>query len=133
AGSGGDALPWYFRKARLGPLVGTRTWGGLVGVYNYPTLIDGGVVTAPPMAFWNPEGTWDAENHGVAPDVEAELDPRAVRAGHDPQLERAVALALDALKQSPPPSHQKPAYPNYGDPRAASRTSTERGQPGNGR
>jgi tricorn protease len=114
AGSGGDALPWYFRKAKLGPLVGTRTWGGLIGIYDYPPLIDGGAVTAPRMAFWNPEGTWDVENHGVAPDVAVELDPRAVRAGHDPQLERAVALVLEALKQSPPPRHHKPAYPSYG-------------------
>jgi tricorn protease len=113
AGSGGDALPWYFRKAGLGPLVGTRTWGGLVGVYDYPPLMDGGAVSAPRMAFWNPDGTWDVENRGVAPDIEVELDPRAVRAGHDPQLERAVALALDAMAKNPPPRHKRPAYPDY--------------------
>jgi tricorn protease len=113
AGSGGDALPWYFRKARVGPLVGTRTWGGLIGIYDYPALIDGGVVTAPRLAFWNPEGSWDVENKGVAPDVEVELDPHAVREGRDPQLEKAVELVLDALKSQPPPRHTKPAYPNY--------------------
>ena len=113
AGSGGDAMPWYFRKAGLGPLVGKRTWGGLVGIYDYPQLIDGGSVMAPRLAFWNPNGTWDVENHGVAPDIEVEQDPQAVRAGGDPQLERAVQVVLEALKKSPPPKHNKPAYPNY--------------------
>jgi acetyl esterase/lipase len=113
AGSGGDAMPWYFRKAKIGPLVGKRTWGGLVGIYDYPPLLDGGFVTAPRLAFWNPKGEWDVENHGVAPDVEVEHDPQAVRAGHDPQLERAVQLVLDELKKNPLPRHQKPVYPNY--------------------
>ena len=66
AGSGGDAMPWYFRKAGIGPLVGKRTWGGLVGIYGYPTLMDGGQVTAPRVAFYNLNGEWDVENHGVA-------------------------------------------------------------------
>jgi tricorn protease len=113
AGSGGDAMPWYFRKAKIGPLVGKRTWGGLIGIYDYPQLIDGGFVTAPRLAFWSPEGKWDVENHGVAADVEVEFDPQAVRAGRDPQLERAVAVVLEELKKSPLPKHQKPPYPNY--------------------
>jgi tricorn protease len=113
AGSGGDAMPWYFRQAKLGPLVGKRTWGGLIGIYDYPQLIDGGGVTAPRLAFWSPEGKWDVENHGVAPDVEVEYDPQAVRAGRDPQLEKAVALVLEELKTNPLPRHKKPAYPNY--------------------
>jgi tricorn protease len=113
AGSGGDAMPWYFRKARIGPLVGERTWGGLIGIYDYPPLIDGGTVTAPRLAFWNPEGDWEVENHGVKPDVEVDLDPQRVRAGHDPHLEKAVQIVLDALQKDPPPRHQKPAYPNY--------------------
>ena len=113
AGSGGDALPWYFRKAGIGPLVGKRTWGGLVGIYDYPQLIDGGSVTAPRVAFWNPNGEWDVENHGVAPDIEVEFDPQAWRAGRDPQLERAVAVVTDALKKNPLPKPKKPAYPNY--------------------
>jgi tricorn protease len=113
AGSGGDAMPWMFRKAGLGPLVGTRTWGGLVGIYDYPQLIDGGAVTAPRLAFWNPDGTWDVENAGVAADVEVEHDPKLVREGHDPQLEKAVELVLDALKKNPLPQHKRPAYPNY--------------------
>jgi tricorn protease len=113
AGSGGDALPWYFRKAEVGKLVGKRTWGGLVGIYDYPPLIDGGSVTAPRLAFWNPDGTWDVENHGVAPDIEVELDPKAWREGRDPQLEKAVEVALEELRQNPIPKHQKPAFPNY--------------------
>ena len=114
AGSGGDALPWYFRKLEIGPLVGTRTWGGLVGIYDYPELIGGGFVTAPRAAFWSPDATWDVENHGVAPDVEVELDPKAWRQGHDTQLEKAVQVALDLLAKNPPPVKPKrPEYPNY--------------------
>jgi tricorn protease len=113
AGSGGDAMPWLFRKARIGPLVGKRTWGGLVGIFGFPPLIDGGFVTAPNLAFYNTEGQWDVENRGVAPDIEVEFDPPAVRAGHDPQLERAVQVVLEALQKNPPPVHKKPAYPNY--------------------
>jgi tricorn protease len=113
AGSGGDFLPWAFRKSRIGPLIGKRTWGGLVGIYDYPPLIDGGGVTAPRLAFWNPDGTWDVENNGVAPDIEVEHDPKAVREGHDPQLERAVEVVLEALKKNPLPKHQRPAFPNY--------------------
>jgi tricorn protease len=113
AGSGGDAMPWYFRRAKIGPLVGERTWGGLVGIYDYPQLMDGGGITAPRMAFWSPDGDWDVENHGVAPDVEVDLDPQAVRAGRDPQLEKAVQIVLDELKKNPLPQHKKPPYPNY--------------------
>ncbi len=113
AGSGGDALPWYFRKAGVGKLVGKRTWGGLVGIYDYPPLIDGGSVTAPRLAFWNPDGTWDVENHGVAPDIEVELDPKAWREGRDLQLEKAIEVALEELRANPLPTHKKPAYPNY--------------------
>jgi tricorn protease len=113
AGSGGDAMPWYFRRAKIGPLVGERTWGGLIGIYDYPQLMDGGFITAPRMAFWSPDGEWDVENHGVAPDVEVDLDPQAVRAGHDPQLEKAVQIVLEELKKNPLPQHKKPAYPNY--------------------
>lgn len=113
AGSGGDAMPWYFRHARVGPLVGTRTWGGLVGIGGYPTLLDGGAVTAPHFAFFSPEGKWDVENHGVAPDVEVELDPYEVRNGRDPQLEKAVNIILEELKKHPPAKPIRPAYPNY--------------------
>jgi tricorn protease len=120
AGSGGDYLPWAFRRAKLGPIVGTRTWGGLVGIGGYPALLDGGQVTAPHFAFWSPEGAWEVENHGVAPDVKVELDPKAWRAGRDPQLERAIQIALDELKKHPPTQYQRPPYPNYHRPAGAS-------------
>ncbi|HEY7826489.1 MAG TPA: S41 family peptidase, partial [Candidatus Acidoferrales bacterium] len=113
SGSGGDALPWYFRHTQLGPLVGTRTWGGLVGIYDYPVLLDGGFVTAPRVAFFTTEATWDVENHGVAPDYEMDLDPHAWREGHDTQLEKAVGLALEELKKNPPPVIKHPDFPNY--------------------
>jgi len=118
AGSGGDALPWYFRHEKLGPLVGTKTWGGLVGIYDYPELIDTGGVTAPRVAFYNPDGDWDVENHGVAPDVEVPFSPKAWREGRDPQLERAVELVMEQIKKTPQSLAKRPAYPNYhkGDP-----------------
>ncbi|HEY6273582.1 MAG TPA: PDZ domain-containing protein [Terriglobales bacterium] len=113
AGSGGDALPWYFRDAKLGPLVGTRTWGGLVGIYDYPQLMDGGSVTAPRVAFFNRDGHWDVENHGVAPDVEVDITAKDWVAGHDPQLEKAIALVMESLKKNPLPSAKRPAFPDY--------------------
>jgi tricorn protease len=114
SGSGGDALPWLFKKAGIGPLVGVRTWGGLVGIGGYPTLIDGGNVTAPRFALYGTKGEWEVENRGIAPDVEVEQDPALIRQGHDPQLERAVQLALDALEKNPPKKLVRPAYPDYG-------------------
>ena len=113
AGSGGDAMPWLFRQAKLGPLVGVRTWGGLVGIGGYPVLLDGGSVTAPRTALYSLNGEFDIENKGVPPDVEVEDDPQAVAAGHDPQLERAVDLLLEQLKQHPPQEFPAPPYPNY--------------------
>ena len=104
---------------RPGQLIGKRTWGGLVGVSQYPVLMDGGNVTSPNFGFFNPEGQWDVENHGVAPDIEVELDPKAVHDGHDPQLERAVAVALEQLKKNPPPEPKRPPYPNYQRPAGA--------------
>lgn len=113
AGSGGDALPWYFRKARIGPIVGKRTWGGLVGIYDYPALIDGGFVMAPRAALYGLDGEWEVENRGVAPDIEVEWDPKAWSEGRDPQLERAVQVALELLEKSPWAPPRRPAYPNY--------------------
>jgi tricorn protease len=119
AGSGGDALPLYFRRRGLGKLVGKRTWGGLVGIYDYPPLIDGGFVTAPRIALFSPSGEWDAENSGVPPDIEVEMTPKLVIQGHDPQLERAVAVVMEELAKTPPPSHTvpHPAYPTRAKPR----------------
>lgn len=113
AGSGGDAMPWYFRKANIGTLVGVRTWGGLVGIGNYPTLIDGGSVTAPRYAIYGLNGAWEVEGHGIAPDVEVEELPKDVAAGHDAQLERAVSIVLQQLKEHPVVEPALPPYPNY--------------------
>jgi tricorn protease len=113
AGSGGDAMPWYFRRAGVGKLIGERTWGGLVGLNGYPELMDGGGVTAPSMAVWNPNGTFDVENRGITPDIEVEQDPAAVRQGHDPQLEKAIEVVMEELKNNPPPVLKRPAYPDY--------------------
>lgn len=113
AGSGGDAMPWYFRKAALGTLVGTRTWGGLVGIGGYPPLLDGGFVTAPRIALYGLEGRWEVENVGISPDVIVELDPKAWREGHDLQLEKAVEVAIAELEKHPLPTHPRPPYPNY--------------------
>ncbi|HEU4389361.1 MAG TPA: S41 family peptidase, partial [Blastocatellia bacterium] len=101
AGSGGDALPYYFRQRKIGPLVGTRTWGGLVGTLGTPSTIDGGGITAPILAFYNLKGEWDVENVGVAPDVEVEYTPAEVINGRDPQLERAVQEAIKLLEKNP--------------------------------
>jgi tricorn protease len=97
----------------VGPLVGTRTWGGLVGIGGYPSLMDGGSVTAPRVAIWSPEGKYEVENQGVAPDVEVEMDPASWRAGHDPQLERAVAILLDELAENPVVTPQRPPFPTW--------------------
>jgi tricorn protease len=113
AGSGGDAMPWLFHRFEVGKLIGKRTWGGLVGIEDVPVLMDGGTVTAPDFGFFNAEGQWDVENKGVAPDVEVENDPKSAHDGHDPQLERAVAIALEQLKQHPVPEPHRPPYPNY--------------------
>jgi tricorn protease len=113
SGSGGDALPWYFRKAGLGPLVGKRTWGGLVGIGGYPELLDGGHVTAPRAAIYGLNGEWEVENHGVAPDYDVELDPAAYRNGHDAQLDKAIEVVMQQLKEHPLPEFKRPAYPNY--------------------
>jgi tricorn protease len=96
--------------------VGTRTWGGLIGIYDYPNLMDGGSVTAPRVAFYNRTGDWDVENHGVAPDYDVELTPKDWATGHDPQLEKAVTLVMDALKKNPLPVAKQPVFPNYHRP-----------------
>jgi tricorn protease len=113
AGSGGDAMPWYFRKAKLGTLVGTRTWGGLVGIFDYPKLIDGGEVTAPRYALYGLNGEWEVEGHGIPPDVEVEELPKDVASGHDAQLEKAVAVVMQQLKEHPVVDPPIPPYPNY--------------------
>ena len=113
AGSGGDALPWLFKKAGLGPLVGVRTWGGLVGIGGYPALMDGGSVMAPRIAIGGLHGQWEVEGHGVSPDITVQQDPKLVREGHDPQLEAAVNAALTSLRLHPNPKYNPPPFPNH--------------------
>jgi tricorn protease len=113
SGSGGDALPWYFKRSEVGPLIGERTWGGLVGIGGYPPLLDGGRVTAPRWAIFGLHGQWEVENHGIAPDIEVWQDPALIRQGHDPQLEKAVEVLMQQLKAHPAPSYPDPAYPDY--------------------
>ncbi|HEX7137593.1 MAG TPA: PDZ domain-containing protein [Vicinamibacterales bacterium] len=111
AGSGGDLLPWMFRKFKVGTIVGRRTWGGLVGVLGFPVLMDGGTVTAPNLAIWSPDKGWVVENEGVPPDIEVEQTPAAVIAGRDPQLEKAIQVALDELKTNQTAKPKRPPYP----------------------
>jgi len=109
AGSGGDALPYMFQQRHIGPLVGTRTWGGLVGTTGVPPTIDGGGITAPGLAFYDVNGQWSIENEGVSPDIEVEYSAAEVIRGHDPQLERAVKEALRLLEANPPKRVPRPA------------------------
>ena len=113
SGSGGDALPWYFKMDKIGPLVGERTWGGLVGIGGYPELMDGGMITAPRTAVEGLNGTFPVENHGVAPNVKVWQNPALVHEGHDPQLDRAVQIALKQLKENPPKQYTRPPWRNY--------------------
>jgi len=112
SGSGGDAFPFYFRQAGLGKLIGTRTWGGLVGLSGYPPLIDGGDIECPSFAFYETDGTWGIEGHGVDPDIEVIDDPAQMQDGRDPQLDRAIALMLEELDKHPYQAPARPAYPD---------------------
>jgi tricorn protease len=89
----------------------------------FPPLMDGGTVTAPNVRIFSPSGEWIAENTGVSPDVEVELDPKAVASGRDPQLERAVAIAMEQLQKNPPPQPRRPAYPDYQRPASGSQAT----------
>ncbi|MGZ7039591.1 MAG: PDZ domain-containing protein, partial [Thermoanaerobaculia bacterium] len=111
AASGGDALPYYFRERKLGKLIGTRTWGGLIGISNNPGLMDGGSISAPQFRFLDTHGMWDVENKGVAPDIEVVDRPDDVAAGRDPSLEKAIEVLLQELKDHPPAAVTIPAAP----------------------
>ena len=111
AGSGGDLLPYMFRAKNLGPLVGTRTWGGLVGTWDTPLFIDGGRMVAPRGGFYDVDGKWAVEGEGIAPDIEVIQDPKSVLAGKDPQLERAVKEALRLLETQEFEMKPEPAAP----------------------
>jgi tricorn protease len=111
AGSGGDLMPYMFKRRKLGTLVGKRTWGGLVHTADTPTFIDGGSMIAPRGGFFDRSGHWAVENEGVTPDIDVENWPKDVIAGKDPQLERAVQEALRLLKEHPVErlTHEPPA------------------------
>jgi tricorn protease len=109
SGSGGDAFPFYFREAKLGPLVGTRTWGGLIGISGAPELVDGGQVTVPTFRMYDTRGRWFAEGRGVEPDIAVAEDPTQLAKGVDPQLERAIQEVLKGLSATPP----APGRPQY--------------------
>ncbi|KAA0256095.1 MAG: acetyl-CoA synthetase [Acidobacteria bacterium] len=111
ASSGGDALPYYFRKKGLGPLIGTRTWGGLIGLSGNPPLADGGSVLVPTFRIYDEAGAWVVENEGVAPDVEVFDLPELRNEGRDPSLEKAVELLLAELAKRPPTEPRIPAPP----------------------
>jgi tricorn protease len=114
AGSGGDFFPYGFRRLKLGKLIGTRTWGGLIGISANGPLIDGGRLTVPFFRFFTPDGEWHVENEGVAPDIEVPLDPVAVNDGKDPQLDAAIAQVLEELKSAKPiPLRTAPQYPTH--------------------
>lgn len=108
AGSGGDFLPYSFRRMGIGKLIGKRTWGGLIGIATNPRLIDGGFLTVPFFRFYTPEGKWEIENMGVGPDIDVTLDPARVNAGEDTQLERAISEVLKELETYTPVKRNTP-------------------------
>jgi tricorn protease len=115
SGSGGDAFPDYFRRKKLGPLIGARTWGGLIGISGVPELIDGGSITVPTFRMYNPDGTWFREGHGVDPDIAVDEDLGAMAKGVDPQLQRAIEeiknlLKTNEYKRPVPPGVEKRGY-----------------------
>jgi len=112
SGSGGDCFPFYFKQEGVGPLIGMRTWGGLIGISGVPDLIDGGSVTVPTFSIYSTDGKWMIEGHGVDPDIEVVDDPAQMVDGGDPQLERAIEETLKLLEQKPPRRPARPAYTN---------------------
>jgi tricorn protease len=112
AGSGGDLFPWIFRHEKVGKLIGARTWGGVVGIGGIPPLIDGASLTAPNFAFFENEKKWGIEGHGVDPDIEVVDDPSLMADGGDPQLDAAIHLMMDQIKDKPWRPVRRPPYPN---------------------
>jgi tricorn protease len=111
SGSGGDCFPFLFREKKLGPIIGQRTWGGLIGMTGAPGLIDGGSVTVPTFGIYDTNGKWIIEGYGVDPDIPVLDDPAELAQGRDPQLERAIAEVQKTLKEHPPTTPTKPTYP----------------------
>jgi tricorn protease len=112
SGSGGDCFPLYFKMANLGPLIGRRTWGGLIGISGAPDLVDGGNVTVPTFGMYSTDGKWLVEGHGVDPDIDVVDDPAKMSDGGDPQLDRAIEEVMRLLKERPPVVPKRPAYEN---------------------
>ena len=112
AGSGGDMFPWLFKANKLGTVIGTRTWGGLVGISGNPALLDGGTISVPTFGFYETDGTWGVEVHGVDPDIEVIDDPALMTGGKDPQLAKAVEVLLQQLTERPYKPTPKPASPD---------------------
>jgi tricorn protease len=110
SGSGGDCFPWLFQQNKLGPVIGTRTWGGLIGMTGCPPLVDGGTVTVPTFSIYDTNGKWIIEGYGVKPDIEVIDDPALLAKGTDPQLERGIKEVLDQLAKNPPRQPSKPGY-----------------------
>ncbi len=110
SGSGGDCFPYFFREAKRGPLIGERTWGGIIGLTGTPPLVDGGGLTVPTFRMYSPAGEWFAEGHGVDPDIPVVDDPSELARGRDPQLERAIVEIMGALAKSPARRPPRPAY-----------------------
>ena len=125
AGSGGDCFPFYFRMKGLGPVIGKRTWGGLVGISHNLPLVDGGSVTMPDFGMYDPRtGQWLVENHGVDPDIEVENAPHLMVEGRDPQLERGIQYCMEQLESNPPFAVKKPEYKVQEGLRGAGQTSS---------
>ncbi len=110
SGSGGDAFPWLFQQKKLGPVIGTRTWGGLIGMTGCPSLVDGGSVTVPTFSIYDNEGKWIIEGHGVDPDIAVIDDPAQLAKGTDPQLERSITEIKAILEKAPVVAPKKPTY-----------------------
>jgi tricorn protease len=115
AGSGGDMFPALFRQAGLGKLIGMRTWGGLVGISGNPGLIDGASVTAPTFAYYELDGTWGIEGHGVDPDIRVVDNPEEMTDGQDPQLDAAIEHMLSELETKTFVKPPRPSYPDRSD------------------
>lgn len=112
AGSGGDCFPWYFQKLGIGKVIGKRTWGGLVGISGNPALIDGGTITVPTFGFYEKDGTWGVEGHGIDPDIVVEDDPALMQNGGDPQLDVAIEQMMKEIKEKPYKKPTRPAAPD---------------------
>lgn len=112
SGSGGDAFPYYFKKLKLGPTIGTRTWGGLVGLSGNPGFLDGSAISVPTFGFVGTDGDWAVEGMGVSPDIEVIDRPDLVAKGGDPALEKGVQVLLEELRNNPPKKATKPGAPD---------------------